>query len=117
MSTLRVNGIQNTSGVEMYMVRAIVTFKGTDTLSIFEAKNVSSVVDNGSGDYTVNFTNAMPSIHYATAITPGLNSGGKTNYTGYLAADSTSTSMTTKTTSACRITTYWDYGYITFMAA
>ena len=27
--------------------------------------NVSSIVDNGTGDYTVNFTTAMPDANYA----------------------------------------------------
>jgi hypothetical protein len=47
--------------------RAWVNFDGTSG-SIGPGRgsgNVSSVTDNGTGDYTVNFTNAMPDGNYA----------------------------------------------------
>lgn len=117
MSTIRVNTIQNTSGVEVYTLRAIVTFQGTGTVTIREGKNVSSITDNGTGDYTINFTNALPSAEYGVAVLNGMNSGGQTIYNAILAAGTTSTTMTNKTTTACRITTFIDFGYISFMAA
>ena len=64
MSTLKVNAIQNTSGVEKYLAAAWVNFNGTGTVAIRAAGNVSSITDNGTGDYTVNFTNAMPDTNY-----------------------------------------------------
>ena len=48
-----------------YGCRAWVNFNGTGTVSINASGNVSSVTDNGVGDYTVNFTNAMPNTNYA----------------------------------------------------
>jgi TPP-dependent 2-oxoacid decarboxylase len=33
---------------------------------------VSSITDNGTGDYTVNFTTAMPDANYATQVTWGM---------------------------------------------
>jgi hypothetical protein len=51
-----------------YGVRAWVNFRGDITSSgnsqINGSGNVSSVTDNGTGDYTVNFTNAMPDTNY-----------------------------------------------------
>jgi hypothetical protein len=41
-----------------------VNFNGTGTVAIRAAFNVSSIQDNGTGDYTVNFTTAMPDVNY-----------------------------------------------------
>ena len=65
MSTLKVNTLQNTSGVEVYTCKAWVNFNGQGTVSINASGNVSSVTDNGTGDYTLNFTNSMPDVNYA----------------------------------------------------
>jgi hypothetical protein len=46
-------------------VKAWVNFNGTGTVSIRAGYNVSSITDNGVGDYTVNFTTAMPDANYA----------------------------------------------------
>ena len=48
-----------------YGCRAWVNFNGTGTVAIRASGNVSSITDNGTGDYTVNFTNAMPDANYA----------------------------------------------------
>ena len=64
MSTIRVNAIQNTSGVEVYTAKAWVNFNGTGTVAIRASGNVSSITDNGTGDYTVNFTTAMADANY-----------------------------------------------------
>ncbi|MCA3380210.1 MAG: hypothetical protein ING08_08195 [Roseomonas sp.] len=51
-----------------YGCRAWVNFNGTGTVAIRASGNVSSITDNGTGDYTVNFTNAMPDANYAPNI-------------------------------------------------
>jgi hypothetical protein len=48
-----------------YGCRAWVNFNGTGTVAIRGSGNVSSITDNGTGDYTVNFTNAMPDSNYS----------------------------------------------------
>jgi hypothetical protein len=48
--------------------RAWVNFNGTGTVAIRGSGNVSSITDNGTGDYTVNFTTAMPDANYAAAV-------------------------------------------------
>lgn len=45
--------------------RAWVNFNGVGTIAIRASFNVSSITDNGVGDYTVNFTNAMPDANYS----------------------------------------------------
>lgn len=49
----------------LYMARAWVNFNGTGTVDIRASGNVTSITDNGTGDYTVNFTTAMPDANYA----------------------------------------------------
>ena len=51
----------------LYMARAWVNFNGTGTVAIRGSGNVSSITDNGTGDYTVNFTTAMSDANYAYA--------------------------------------------------
>jgi hypothetical protein len=48
-----------------YGCRAWVNFNGTGTVSIRGSGNVSSITDNGAGNYNVNFTTAMPNVNYA----------------------------------------------------
>ena len=62
-----------------YGCRAWVNFNGTGTPAIREDGNVSSITDNGTGNYTVNFTTAMPDVNYASCCTGGLQSSSGTN--------------------------------------
>jgi len=55
--------------------RAWVNFNGTGTVAIRASGNVSSITDNGVGDYTVNFATAMPDANYASVLTGGIPSG------------------------------------------
>lgn len=50
-----------------YGCRAWVNFNGTGTVAIRGSGNVTSITDNGTGLYTVNFTNAMPDANYCMA--------------------------------------------------
>ena len=52
-----------------YGCRAWVNFNGTGTPAIRGSGNVSSITDNGTGDYTVNFTTAMSDANYSTVCT------------------------------------------------
>lgn len=52
--------------------RAWVNFNGTGTVAIRSSGNVSSITDNGTGDYTVNFSTAMPDANYSAVGTQGL---------------------------------------------
>lgn len=45
--------------------RAWVNFNGTSTVAIRASFNVTSITDNGTGDYTVNFTTAMTDANYS----------------------------------------------------
>jgi hypothetical protein len=52
----------------LYMCRAWVNFNGTGTVAIRGSGNVSSITDNGAGNYTVNYTTAMPDANYVYHI-------------------------------------------------
>ncbi len=65
MSTLRVTTLATQAGVEVYTAKAWVNFNGTGTVAIRASGNVSSITDNGTGDYTVNFTVAMVDANYS----------------------------------------------------
>jgi hypothetical protein len=55
----------NTNLFPEYKCRAWVNFNGTGTIAIRGSGNVTSITDNGTGDYTVNMTIDMPDINYA----------------------------------------------------
>jgi len=71
----------------IYPCRAWVNFNGTGTVAIRASGNVTSITDNGTGDYTVNFTTAMPDVNYAVTwecdqvmpFVPNSNAVGNTN--------------------------------------
>jgi len=69
MSTIKVDTIKNTSNVEVFTAKAWVNFDGTGTVAIRASGNVSSITDNSTGNYTVNFTTAMSDANYAALIT------------------------------------------------
>jgi len=51
----------------IYPWRAWVNFNGTGTVAIRGSGNVSSITDNGTGDYTVNFTTALPDANFSVS--------------------------------------------------
>jgi len=67
-----------------YGCRAWVNFDGTGTVSIRDSGNVSSITDNGTGDYTVNFETAMPDANYSVNCTTGNQS---TSFSGLRSAN------------------------------
>lgn len=66
----------NASGsAPVYACRAWVNFNGTGTVAIRASGNVSSITDNGTGNYTVNFTTAMPDANYCVHASTERSSG------------------------------------------
>ena len=72
MSTLRVNTLQDATGSNQPAMvgaaKAWVNFNGTGTVALRESFNVSSITDNGTGRYAVNFTNNFLDNKYAISI-------------------------------------------------
>lgn len=93
MSVIKVNAIQNLSGVQQYLASAWVNFNGTGTVSISGSGNVAGITDNGVGDYTINFLNALPSATYSIMGVAG-KTAGKNSFIEPL-PDTTPTQTTT----------------------
>ena len=72
---------QNSSGTEKgQLAKAWVNFNQTGTQAIRNSFNVSSVTDNGSGNTTVNYTNALPSANDAAFAWGMRSTGSDSNY-------------------------------------
>jgi hypothetical protein len=95
-SLTRVVGVETNPVAFRSVAKAWIIFNGTGTPAIRNAFNVSSITDNGTGDYTLNFTAPLASANYAIA--------GMANSTG--AAGIVSAPRTdAATTSALRLLT------------
>ena len=93
-------GITATTGsAPYYGARAWVNFNGTSTVTIRASANVSSITDNDTGDYTVNFTNAMPDVNYS--VNTAMGQLGSTNSSNSVTMIKDLTAV--PTTSAVRI--------------
>lgn len=77
------------------LCKAWVNFNGTGVVAIRASYNVSSITDNGTGDYTVNFTTAMPDANYS--VSGSIVGSSQSNYFSYITS-----SGNAPTTSACR---------------
>jgi hypothetical protein len=59
-----------------YGCRAWVNFNGTGTVAIVGSGNVSSITDNGTGNYTINFATAMPDANYVAVCNGNQSAAG-----------------------------------------
>jgi hypothetical protein len=110
MSTLSVGTIQsnttspptinNSAGTAIgTFCRAWVNFNGTGTVAIRASFNVTSITDNNTGDYTVNFTTAMSDANYA--FTVGSTNGTSGSIHNYIGQKAGTTRTTTAITLNC----------------
>lgn len=89
----------------IYPCRAWVNFNGTGTVAIRASGNVSSITDNGTGDYTVNFTTAMPDANYTLNYNFSPNYGIASAQSSNLFHNASTTAEVAPTTSAGRFNT------------
>ena len=83
MSTLKVGTIQDTSAgssstpaqIEQGRAKVWVNLQGDGTAAIRDSFNVSSITDNGTGNYTVTFSNAMSNDDYCCLVTTRRHAG------------------------------------------
>jgi len=52
-----------------------INFNGTGTVAVRDSFNVASITDNGTGDYTISLTNAMPNNNYCVVASSGSTAG------------------------------------------
>jgi hypothetical protein len=62
-----------TGSAPIYACRAWVNFNGTGTVAIRASGNVSSITDNGTGAYRINFSTAMPDDDFAATGASGVS--------------------------------------------
>ena len=65
----------NVGTAPVYAARAWVNFNGTGTVAIRGSGNVTSITDNGTGSYTVNFRTAMTDANYSVAVSGRVAAG------------------------------------------
>ena len=94
------------SAAVAYGCRAWVNFNGTGTVAIRASGNVTSITDGGTGDYTVNFTNAMPDANYSIQAIGQRNGSGASS----LVCGVQPSATYQPTSSACKIRTPNDAG-------
>lgn len=82
-----------------YLCRAWVNFNGTGTVAIRASGNVSSITDNITGDYTVNFTTAMPDVNYSALYNGRIEGNGTI-------INEVNPSVPAKSTASIRINTF-----------
>lgn len=87
MSTLVVDTLTNQ---EPQLCKAWVNFNGTGTVAIRASYNVSSITDNRTGDYTMNFTNSFEDTNYC--VVNGSGDTGASDRAGLLSPTSMTTS-------------------------
>jgi len=97
--------IQDSAGTQIgTFCRAWVNFNGTGTVAIRSSFNVSSITDNGTGDYTVNFTTAMPDANYSAVGNCTTNSSFSVQFVSMFNS-TVSNANVAPTTSAFRVST------------
>ena len=86
MSTLKVTNIKKTgetAGRDVSGVAAAwVNFNGIGTVAIRDSVNVSSITDNETGVYSVNFTAAYTGQSYIMSGSIGSDSAGNSTFRG-----------------------------------
>jgi hypothetical protein len=86
--------------------KAWVNFNGTGTVAIRASYNVSSITDNGTGDYTVNFTTAMADANYSANVSVTSNGSVNTSTNAVCVFAQSTNTTTTPTASGFRMFVY-----------
>jgi len=80
-----------TGTAPIYACRAWVNFNGVGTIAIKGSGNVSSITDQTTGDYSLNFTQPMPDANYCTTQMCGNDADSGTSHTAIFGAGSSRT--------------------------
>mgnify|MGYP003149867791 CR=1 FL=1 len=74
-STYVSDGGSATQNTVQGLAKVWANWNGTSTVAIRDSFNVSSITDNGTGDYTTNASNAMANANYCFTALGGDTSG------------------------------------------
>lgn len=111
MSTLNVGTIksissaapvfQNTSGTEKGQLAKVWIDFNLSSSSIRDSFNVSSITDNGTGFFTITFSNAMSNTNYTCVSTGSNGHGAVLNSSNYNRVCESTPNNTTSCSVAC----------------
>ena len=90
-----------TTNIAQGLAKAWLNMNGTGTVAIRDSSNIASITDNGTGDHTGTFTNAMNNDDFVCAGEGGTESGGTSHM--FLCCH-------TKATGSARVTNLSDGG-------
>jgi len=76
MSNIRIDNIAPSAGgtyrnAPRGIAAAWVNFNGTGTVAIRDSENVGSITDNGTGNFTTNFTNSLADSNFCHIAVSG----------------------------------------------
>jgi len=94
-------GNSTTTNLQQGLAKVWLNMNGTGTVAIRDSFNIASITDNGTGDHTGTFTNAMNNDDFVCAGEGGTESGGTSHM--FLCAH-------TKATGSARVTNLSDGG-------
>jgi hypothetical protein len=104
------NGVTFNDGTSMatgqQACKAWVNFNGTGTVAIRASYNVSSITDNGNGDFTVNFSTAMPDANYSAVADTNGNGSLNSSWMAHAMFSSAHSTTVAPTTSGFRFCTF-----------
>jgi len=70
-----------TTNLQQGLCKAWINFNGGDTIAIRDSFNITSITDNGTGDYNITIANDMANANYSTLFGGGeggdADSGGR----------------------------------------
>ena len=100
MSTVHCNTVQTSSGgavtlTKQMALRGWVNFNGTGTIAARDSLNLSSLGDNGTGQYEINYASAWSAVTYAFTGTMGQDTATSRTTGGMMFDDQGSTPSTT----------------------
>ena len=103
MSEIRANTVSNAAGTGpvtltgQYAAKVWVNWNGTGTVAVRDSANVSSITDNGTGTYTVNFTSALADANFSAQYSANRDATGNYGYATALPYNQVPTSSSIRT--------------------
>lgn len=111
--------VQDSAGTQIgTFCRAWVNFDGTlvtnpaSMTGVRASFNVSSILDNGVGDYTINFTTAMPDANYSVIGTSNVNVTGSSGRIFSAPLSTAPTTLAVRVATASAANTKEDQQYV-----
>lgn len=106
MSTLKVDNLQTTGGVGLYVLRAYINYNPLTTTPTIRANGgfTSSITDNAIGDQTLTFSTAIGDINYTWSGSVGYDN---VNQSAWVGGPNSTLITNWKTSTYLRINTFY----------